>query len=261
VSDSSGGSRQFSRRKYLKGLAAVGVTASLAGCIDLGSYESSISAYDPDWASETGYTDADHRRDVRNFRSGADPASIQASFGSHAVTYSQDDQSGADGEQTNAAGTFTTPTGGDIVRGFNPFVGQTIDELLQGDAARLLLDGLGINVASDWSWADGPTVESPNADDVSLYGQRPDDYALVHGVVRTGSVSRPVLIVAGRRERERDGDDEIILTGLSMQQIVEEGAGSADFRSEHGDQLIEEFESSVGTVREINPETDLADFE
>lgn len=261
MSEGASGGQQLGRRTYLKGIAALGVTASLAGCFDIGTYESSISAYDPDWARGSDFVVADYQKHVRELGTDGNSWSIRGTFVSHAVTYSPEESAGADANPTRAAGTFTTPTGNEIVRSYNPFVGQTIDELLQGDAARLLLDGLGINVARNWSWETGPTVESPNADNVSLYGQRPEDYVLVHGVVRTGNVSRAVLIAAGRRERERDADDEIILTGLSMQQIVEEGAGSADFRSEHGDQLIEDFESSVGTVSEINPETDLVDFE
>lgn len=141
------------------------------------------------------------------------------------------------------------------------FVGQSIDGLLQGDAAKLLLDGLGIKVGGNWSWETGPTVESLDADSVSLYGQSPDDYVLAHGVVRTANALRAVLFVAARRERERDADDEIIVTGLSLQQVVEEGTGSADFRSEYGDRLYGGFRSSVGSTKEINPETDLADFE
>ena len=256
----SDGQRRYSRRTYLKGLAATGLAASLAGCINIGTYESSISAYAPSWASESGYTGADHRRHVRNLGNPDDGWSLRGRFVSHAVTYSQDDLSGADGEPTNAAGTFTTPTGGDLISQINPFVGQTIDELLQGDAARLLLDGLGIKVGSNWSWESGPTIESLDTEGVSLYGQPPEEYVLVHGVVGTANASRAVVIVGGRRERSGDAD-EIILTGLSWQQLVEKGTGSAQFRSEHGDQLIEEFESSVGTVDVIDPETDLADFD
>lgn len=267
MSETAGGQRQHGRRTFLKGLVATGLTASLAGCtINVGSYESSISAYAPDWARDAGYTSADHRRHERNLNGGSGgdgsvSVSYQGSFVSHAVTYAEDQPEDPTTEPRRAVGTFTTPTGSDVLRQFNPFVDQSIDDLLQGDAARLLLDGLGINVGANWSWESGPTVESLDADSVSLYDQSPDDYALAHGVVRTANVSRAVLIVAGQRERGREADDEIILTGLSMQQVVEQGTGSADFRSEHGDQLIETFASSVGTVDEIDPDTDLADFD
>jgi len=261
VSEGAGGRRQYSRRTFLKGLAATGLTASLAGCvINIGSYESSISAYAPDWARGAGYTSADHGRHQRNLESN-DQVGYAGTFVSHAVTYTEEQPSDPTTEPRRAVGTFTSPTGGDLIRRFNPFVDQSIDDLLQGDAARLLLDGLGISVGGNWSWETGPTVESLDADSVSLYGQSPDDYVLTHGVVRTANVSRAVLIVAGRRERERDADDEIILTGLSMQQVVEGGTGPADFRSEYGDQLIEQFESSVDTIAEIDPDTDLADFD
>lgn len=262
MSERTGGERQYSRRTYLKGLAAVGLTTTLAGCIDLGTHVSSISAYAPEWASGSDFTDADYRRHERNLGSGSDGRiSVSGTFVSHAVTYFEDEAAVGDAEPTSAAGTFTSPTGGDLIRGYNPFVGNTIDELLEGDAARLLLDGLGIKVGSGWSWASGPTIESLDTGGVALYGQTPDEYSLVHGVVGTANTSRAVVIVAAQMERERDGDDEIILTGLSMQQLVEEGTGSAQFRSEHGDQLIERFESSIDTVDEIDPDTDLADFE
>ena len=261
MSDRSGGSRQFSRRTYLKGIAGVGLTTSLAGCVtNIGSYESSISAYAPDLVRDAGYTSADHQRHQRNIQTGGQ-IGYTGTFVSHAVTYTEEQPSDPTTTPRRAVGTFTTPTGGDLIRSFNPFIGQSIEDLLQGDAAKLLLDGLGIKVGGNWSWETGPTVESLDADSVSLYGQSPDDYVLAHGVVRTSDVSRVVLIGAGRRERERDADDEIITTGISGQQVVEEGTGSADFRSEYGDALIQAFESWDGSIEEINPETDLAGFD
>lgn len=165
MTESTASERTCDRRTYLKTLVAAGATASLAGCVDLGTFESSISAYEPSWASDSGYTTADYRRHER--ASGQDDRwSIGVRLVSHAVTYSHDGSAAVDGEPTSGAGIFTTPTKGGLIKQFNPFVGQSTDELLQGDAARLLLDGLGINVGNNWSWETGPTVESLDAGSV-----------------------------------------------------------------------------------------------
>lgn len=264
MGDSTSGSPDreggMSRRTYLKGAVATGLAMSLAGCVNINeSFESSVVGLDPEWATSSAYVTADHRSAVSTYQDTIfQIGSLRVTATSHAVTYEEEETASG---VAPAIGMLTTPIptiGGRPVEEYNPYAGTSIQRLVEGEHAKSLLEGLGVDVGRNVNWETGPTHEVQDAEGMTLMGSAVESYVLTHGVLRTGDTLRAVLLLAARTKR--DDPHEVLLMGSSVQQVVEEGDGSDSLRDEHAQSMMEAFASPSGNIRVIDPQTDLAMF-
>ena len=248
----------ISRRTYLKGVVATGLTAGLAGCININErFESSVVGLNPEWATSSAYVSADHRPTENTYeQSGTISARITAV--SHAVTYEEEQNASG---VTPAIGVLTTPIPtiiGQSVESWNPLVGTSIQDLVEGENAKALLEGLGVDVGQNVNWEAGPTHEVLDSDGMTLMGSSVEDYVLTHGVLRTGNTLRAVVLLIARVKRT--DPNEVLVMGSSVVQVIEEGSGSESLREEYAQPMQEAFSSPSGNLKIIDPETDLAMF-
>lgn len=249
----------ISRRTYLKGAVATGLTASFAGCINVNeTFESSIVGLDPQWATSSAYVSADHRPTNNTYNRSGMYGSINVTAVSHAVTYEKEQTASG---LTPAIGVLTTPIptlAGQSIEGWNPFVGTSIQDLVEGENAKPLLEGLGIDIGGNVNWEAGPTHEVLDSDGMELMGSPVENYVLTHGVLRTGSTLRAVVLLIARVKRT--DPHEVLVMGSSVEQVVEEGVGSESLRDEYAQPMQDAFSSPSESLQIIDPETDLAMF-
>jgi hypothetical protein len=256
ISDREGG---LSRRTYLKGAVATGLAVSLAGCLNINeTFESSVVGLDPDWAGTSAYVSADHRAAESTYESSTQIGSLRIAAVSHAVTY---EEAQTPSEVSSTLGVLTTPIPtiiGQKVADYNPVAVASIQELVDGENAKSLLEGLGVDVGRNVNWETGPAHEVLDAEGMTLMGSPVEDYVLTNGVLRTGDALRAVLLLVARVER--DDPHEVLLIGSSVEQVIEEGVGSESLRDEYADSMKEAFGSPAGNIQVIDPQTDLAMF-
>lgn len=269
MSEQQDGNWRTSRRTYLKGAAALGLSASLAGCTDLGTWESTVVGFSPETATASGYVSADHRDVVKEQETGSYRFGYKVV--SHAVGYEKDPASlGFDSPDTEGGagfGTFTTPipsVGPNSLRSFNPFVGASIPDLIGGGStAKSLLKGFGVEVGANVNWVEGPTNNAKKIDELEILDSpflngvetSNEEYIQSHGVLRSGGKLRAVLLHIARVEV---GDsDEVLFAGRSLHQVVDEASALSGFRDEYDPSEYVDFSLRTGEIEEIDPETDL----
>jgi len=259
TSEKSDHERGMNRRTYLKGAVATGLAMSLAGCININeTFESSVVGLDPDWAGTSAYVSADHRAAESTYENRSQAGSLRIAAVSHAVTY---EEAQTPSGVSPTLGVLTTPIPtivGQKAADYNPFAVASIQELVEGENAKSLLEGLGVDVGRNVNWETGPTHEVQDSEGMTLMGSPVEDYVLTHGVLRTGDVLRAVLLLVARVERE--DPNEVLLIGSSVEQVIEEGVGSESLRDEYAQSTKDAFGAPAGNLQVIDPGTDLATF-
>lgn len=257
MSDELASEGTVGRRTYLKAVVATGLATSLAGCLgSFGPYEGSIVGLDHMWAQEFGHVNADHRRRAVTYTA---PSFLvgggEITGVSHAVAYSTAE---TEDEPTTGFGTVSFPSinPNALIGEQNPYVDMPIRELLQSENSRLVLKGLGVKVGANVEWVEGPTREPQQAGSMTVMGSSVEEYALIHGVVRTNGTYRAVMLAVARAKN----DDEALLVGSALQQVVEAGDDLASFRQENRDTALDNFAGSNENLKVIDPGIDLAGF-
>jgi hypothetical protein len=250
----------MSRRTYLKGAVATGLTVSLAGCININErFESSVVGLNTEWATSSAYVSADHESAESTYQDSIfQIGDIRITAVSHAVTYEEERTASG---VTPAIGVLTTPIptiGGQPMAGYNPFAAASIQDLVEGENAKSLLEGLGVDVGGSVNWVEGPTHEVQDADGMTLMESPVENYVLTHGVLRRGNTLRAVLLLIARVKR--NDPHEVLVMGSSVGKIVEEGVGSESLRDEYAQPMAEAFGSPAENLQIIDPATDLAMF-
>lgn len=256
MSDVSGDGWTGGRRRYLKGVAATGVAASLAGCVNE-TIASQIVGLDPEYAEST-YDSADHETATYTYHN---MGLITVRFESHGVTYDTDQTAAG---QSTGFGVFTTPVGYSLLEIPNPLAQSSILDLLDGENAKTLLEGFGITVPGDVNWEEGPTQEEQDPGEMTILGNPVETCLVIHGVLRSGNTLRAVSLHVVRLTSERGGfwePNDLLFAGSSVQRLIEDVDELEAFRDDTEQMAQEQFDSGREQITLINPDSDLAGFD
>jgi hypothetical protein len=262
MSERQDGERRIGRRTYLKGLAAVGLTTSLSGC--LGTFSSSVIGLEPAYAREQ-FDSAEHRTVSRTLVQDTRIMPASATLESQAMAYLQEESE--EGEVTNGFGAFTSP----ILSEFavsqlngkqNPLVDRSIEQLFVApETAEHLLEGFGIDVGSRVNWEEGPIHSDGKTTDIEgapieVMESAVSEAGFTRGVLRDGDTLRAVWISSFKAVENGFGVGEVTFVGSSLQQVVQEGVEmeSLPDRKPASDSDLANANSQL---QEIDPETDL----